>query len=294
MNEQGGVEKGFFTLNLLEKGIFSGLRLDPSGPPLPGEVFTPLDFSPVLAFHAPWDFDGSAPAEVAAKWQNSQGPVNDDPLAILTNWGSLNAHATQDVENKRARITDAINGLFGIAPSYKFDGADDAYMVASVPLGADGLTVFYAGRSANKLGFIYEHGSNAGTTPGSWMLAVETTRVEFAIRFKRATVGDNVAGNDDWRAAWVEGDEHYAVQRFTPGDADPHTFFVDGVDARTARSTSGAPSGELVANFYIGSRLAGTIAPYQGLMTSLWVFNGALTDEQVQQVQTWLIENTGF
>jgi len=82
MNEQGGVEKGFFTLNLLEKGIFSGLRLDPSGPPLPGEVFTPLDFSPVLASMRL----GTLTAQLPPKWPRSGRTAKG--LSMMTLWRS--------------------------------------------------------------------------------------------------------------------------------------------------------------------------------------------------------------
>lgn len=249
-------------------------------------AFTPLEYSPLRAYHAPWDFDGSAPAAVAARWQNS-GIVDNDPVETWTDWSDQEAHAQQATGSKQARIRDAANGLHGTTPSYLFDGVDDAYDAQALTIGATGIVVFFVGSPSAAVKFVYEHGANASTGPGSWMLGVPAASAEFAVRYRRLT------DFDARRAQWADAAPHIAMQRFIPGDANPHRFLVDGVDAVTSSSTSGTPAGALADTLYIGSRLAGAIAPYLGLYTSLWVFDG-LTDEQVTNVYNWLVANTGF
>lgn len=270
----------------------------PSGPArgLPGAArrggvaapaeFTPLDYNPLRAYHAPWDFDGSAPAAVISQWQNS-GVVDNDPLETWTDWSDQEAHAQQAVGSKQARIRNAANGLFGTTPSYLFDGVDDAYNAQSLTVGAAGIVVFFVGSPAAAVKFVYEHGANAAAGAGSWMLGVPSGSTEFAVRYRRGS------DFDARRATWADTNPHIAMQRFIPGDANPHRFLVDGVDAVIASSNSGSPTGAISSNLYIGARTAGTTAPYLGLYTSLWIFNG-LTDEQVANVYDWLVANTGF
>jgi len=252
----------------------------------PEPVFTPLDYSPLRAYHAPWDFDGSAPEDVISRWQNA-GVVDNDPLETLTDWSPQEAHAEQAVGTKQARIRDGANGLFGTTPTYNKDGVDDAYNAGTLVVGAAGLTVFFVGAPSAAVKFIYEHGSNAASGSGSWMLGVPAPTVEFAVRYRRGPDSDNR------RAQWVDGLPHVAIQRYIPGDPSPHRFTVDGVDVISSSSVSGTPVGDYSATLYLGARLAGTIAPYSGFYTSLWIFN-ELTDEQVTNVYNWLRENTGF
>lgn len=249
-------------------------------------AFTPLDYSPLRAYHAPWDFDGSAPSAVVARWQNS-GVVDNDPLETWTDWSDQEAHAQQATGSKQARIRNAANGINAAAPSYLFDGVDDAYDAQSLTVGATGIVVFFVGSPAAAVKFVYEHGANASTGAGSWMLGVPGGSTEFAVRYRRAS------DFDARRAQWANANPHIAMQRFIPGDANPHRFRVDDVDAVIASSTSGSPTGNVTSNLYIGARLAGTTAPYLGLYTSLWIFDG-LTDEQVEDVYNWLVANTGF
>jgi len=248
--------------------------------------FTPLDYSPLRAYHAPWDFDGSAPAAVLSRWQNA-GVVDNDPLETWTDWSAQEEHAQQIVGSKQARIRDAANGLHGTTPSYLFDGVDDAYNAQSLTVGATGIVVFFVGSPSAAVKFVYEHGANASTGAGSWMLGVPGGSTEFAVRYRRSS------DFDARRAQWADAAPHIAMQRFIPGDADPHRFRVDDVDAVIASSTSGTPAGATTQTLYLGARLAGTTAPYLGLYTSLWIFDG-LTDEQVTNVYNWLVSNTGF
>jgi len=213
--------------------------------------------------------------------------VDNDPVETWTDWSDQEAHAQQGVGSKQARIRNAANGLHGTTPSYSFDGVDDAYNAQSLTVGATGLVVFFVGSPAAAVKFVYEHGANASTGPGSWMLGVQSGSTEFAVRYRRLTAFDAR------RAQWADAAPHIAMQRFIPGDAGPHRFRVDDVDAVIASSTSGTPTGAFTDTLYIGARLAGTIAPYLGLYTSLWVFDG-LTDEQVTNVYNWLVDNTGF
>ena len=268
---------------LLGRGLPGALRR--AGGVAPAE-FTPLDYAPLRAYHAPWDFDGSAPAAVLSRWQNS-GVVDNDPLATWTDWSDEEAHAQQATGSKQARIRDAANGLHGTTPSYLFDGVDDAYNAQGLTVGVNGLIVFFVGSPAAAVKFVYEHGPNASTSAGSWMLGVPAASAEFAVRYRRG------ANFDARRAQWADASPHIAMQRFIPGDAAPHRFLVDGVDAVTSSSTSGSPTGNANDTLYIGARLAGTTAPYLGLYTSLWLFD-SLTDEQVTNVYNWLANNTGF
>lgn len=254
--------------------------------PAPPVEFTPLALNPLRAYHAPWDYDGSAPSAVASRWQNS-GVADGDPVEFWTDWSDEESHAVQSTLSKQARLFAASSGLFGLVPSYSLDGVNDAYVANLLNIGLNGLTVFFVGAPASAVKFIYEHGSNASTSPGSWMLAIPEASGEFAARYQR---GVNF---NSQRAQFADGQPHIVMQRYTPGAPDPHKFDVDGLDDRTSESVSGSPAGDLAAQLYIGSRLAGTLAAYQGLFTSFWVFN-ALTDEECTQVYNWLYQNTGF
>lgn len=99
----------------------------------------------------------------------------------------------------------------------------------------------------------------------------------------RATVGDGTTTrNLTAGGSYADGNWHHVV---LTRSADAVTLYVDGVAAATAGPVTGSVSDGTVGGIRFGARLDGINDPLLGDLDEAWLFDSALTADQVQALE---------
>lgn len=214
-----------------------------------------------------------------------------DPVGYWPDLSGNNYHATQSTTNNRPTLRTGVRNGRSVL---RFDGTNDSYRVASLPLDAT-CSVFVAGQfnSATAPGTLFiEHSANSNTSSGFYVLG-QSAAPQQITRTTAPTFRFAQAGVTTWLGtAWS-----VAEFRFSAGSS------IDAVLAYwkngTLQANNGSQSGSITeagtatsgrsatADLFIGSRNQASIFS-SGDFAEILVYNRPLTDAEHTRVRRYL------
>lgn len=230
--------------------------------------FSPLSLGPALWLKADAGAYSDAGVTLATNGQTIQ-QWNDQ--------SGNGRHFSQAASGSRPTYnTSGINSL----PALSFDGLNDFLSNASITLSSN-CTIFSVMKMTGTAGHVYEHGTDTGSIDG---FNLRTTS-DASFNMRRTTLSAKTVALN-WG---VDNTLKICTQRHS-GTHATHILRINGVDSgATTYSTfsNNVGTSNTTQAFYIGCR-AGVTSFSNGAIGELIIYETALTDAQVAQVEAYL------
>lgn len=205
---------------------------------------------------------------------------NNDPISTFTDRSGNGNSPTAASTARPTYLTNQQNGL----PAASFDGSNDAMTLASLTMSGAQTIVWVGKPGAAAVGgkIAYEHGANANSNPGSYLVIQSTTT---------GGVSVNRGGGSSRSVATIASpaaSTAHIITQLIDGNAGNHRCYVDGaITALTPSSVSNPGTGNTAAAFYLGARTAASLF-YGGLVFECIIVNRMLTDAERRALESYL------
>lgn len=204
---------------------------------------------------------------------------------LVAQWSDKSGNGKNAVQSdsaKRPSGTDSINALNAVG----FDGTNDCLTVASLALPV-AITIFavFDQDNATIKGYFMEHGPNAGTSDGFFMLNGNPSLAVRRSTVQNTGTPSTISTIQGTAARVATG--MFDTSRAT--NSEIARLWRDGAElSLTRNSTSQVVSTSLTDTLNIGSRNDGAAVPFDGALGELLIYGRILNDTERTSIESYL------